>query len=85
MSLAMGAVPLAFLALTRRGEDPRHPGLQGAAMGVAIGACAWVLIDAWCPVAGVFHLLRGHVLPVVLLGALGALVGVKMLAVRARL
>ena len=81
MAMAMGAIPLALLAMTRRGEEPRHPGLLGATMGVAVGACGWVLIDLWCPVAGPLHLLRGHLLPVVLLGLLGAAVGRVLLAV----
>ena len=82
MSISMGMVPMLLLALTRRGEDPRHPGLLGAAIGVAVGACAWVLVDLWCPVAGVLHLLRGHVLPVLLLGLVGAVAGKVLLAVR---
>jgi hypothetical protein len=81
MAMAMGAVPLALLAMTRRGEEPRHPGLLGAAIGVAVGACGWMLIDLWCPVAGPVHLLLGHLLPVVLLGLLGAAVGRVLLAV----
>ena len=81
LSMAMGAVPLALLAMTRRGEEPRHPGLLGAAMGVAVGACGWVLVDLWCPVAGPLHLLRGHLLPVVLLGLLGTAVGKVVLSV----
>jgi hypothetical protein len=51
---------------------------------VAVGACAWVLVDVWCPVAGIWHLLRGHVLPVVLLGLLGGVLGSVVLAIRAR-
>jgi hypothetical protein len=81
MAMAMGAVPLALLTMTRRAGEPRHPGLMGAAMGIAVGACGWVLIDLWCPVAGPLHLLRGHLLPVVLLGLLGAAVGRVVLRV----
>jgi hypothetical protein len=82
MSVTMGAVPLVLLALTRRGEDPRHPGLLGAAIGVGVGACGWVLVDLWCPVGGPIHLLRGHVLPVIVLGILGAVAGRLLIAVR---
>ena len=82
MSMTMGAVPLTLLSMTRKGGEPRHPGLLGAAMGVAVGACGWVLIDLWCPVAGPMHLLRGHVLPIVLLGLLGVPVGKLVLRVR---
>jgi hypothetical protein len=82
MSLSMGAVPIVLLALTRRGQDPRHPGLLGAAIGVAVGACGWVMVDLWCPVAGLWHLLRGHVLPILLLAGLGVVVGRLLLRVR---
>src|ERR1039457_3401386 len=81
MAMAMGVVPWALLSMTRRAAEPRHPGLLGAAMGVAVGACGWVLIDLWCPVAGTIHLLRGHLLPVVLLGLLGGTVGSVVLRV----
>jgi hypothetical protein len=82
MSLAMGALPLLLLVLGRRGGEPRHPKLLGAALGAAVGACAWFLVDLWCPVAGVWHLLRGHLPPVVLLGILGAALGGRIAAVR---
>jgi hypothetical protein len=84
ISVTMGALPVLLLALSRRGEDPRHPALTGAALGVAVGACAWVLVDLWCPVAGVRHLLRGHLPPIVALGLLGAVLGKLVIAVRAR-
>jgi hypothetical protein len=84
MSLAMGALPLLLLVLGHRGEEPRHPKLLGAALGVAVGACGWFLVDLWCPVAGVWHLLRGHVPPVVLLGILGAALGSRIAAVRTK-
>jgi hypothetical protein len=84
MSVAMGAIPLLLLALTRRGEDPRHPGLLGAAIGVAVGACGWVLVDLWCPVGGPIHLLRGHLLPIIILGVLGVVVGRLLIKVQDR-
>ncbi len=74
LSTLVGLGPLAaFLAMRR--HDFVHAGLNGAAMGVAAGACAWVAVDLWCPVAYVPHLLLGHVLPLVLLGGIGALIG----------
>jgi uncharacterized membrane protein len=84
MSMAMGALPLLLLVLARQGEEPRHPKLLGAALGVAVGACGWFLVDLWCPVAGVWHLLRGHVPPVVLLGVLGAALGSRIAAIRTK-
>ena len=44
-------------------------------MGFAAGACAWVAVDLWCPVAYVPHVLLGHVLPLFVLAGAGALLG----------
>jgi hypothetical protein len=74
LSTLVGLGPLtAFLAMRRHAFV--HAALNGAVMGVAAGACAWVAVDLWCPVAYVPHLLLGHVLPLVVLGGIGALVG----------
>jgi len=83
LSLLVAAGPLlAFLAARRSAAE--HPALNGAAIGVASGACAWVALDMWCPVAFVPHLLLGHVLPLAILGGAGALLGEALLAVRSR-
>ena len=66
LSCLMMAWPLVAFVMTRRGSDPTHPVLTGAAVGAAIGASTWVFVDLWCPVAYVPHLLLGHVLPCVL-------------------
>jgi hypothetical protein len=63
LSCQTAAWPLVAIAMTRRGTDPTHPGLTGVAIGAAVGACSWVLVDLWCPVAYVPHLLLGHLLP----------------------
>jgi hypothetical protein len=82
-SLVVAAGPLlAFLAA--RPKDPVHPALTGAAIGVTAGACAWVALDLWCPVAAVPHLLLGHVLPLGILAGTGALVGRALLSLRRR-
>jgi hypothetical protein len=81
LSLLVASGPLlAFLAVRRRA--PIRPALNGAAMGVAAGACAWVAVDLWCPVASVPHLLLGHVLPLGILAAVGALLGDALLSLR---
>jgi hypothetical protein len=81
-SAAMMAWPLVALLCTRRGTDPRQPYLSGAATGTAVGAAIWVLVDLWCPVAYMPHLLLGHVLPLVLTTCVGTLLGGSLLAVR---
>jgi hypothetical protein len=77
------AWPLVVIAWERWGSDPVHPRALGLALGVGAGAAAAVLVDLWCPVGHVPHLLAGHVAPMLLLGALGALVGARVLGVRA--
>ena len=83
LSLLIATGPLlAFLAVRRR--TPVRPALNGASMGVAAGACAWVAVDLWCPVASVPHLLLGHVLPLCILAGTGALLGQALLSLRSR-
>ena len=80
LGLTMGALPLAAILFARRGTDAVHPGRAGMAVGVGIGLAAATLVDAWCPVAYVPHLLLGHILPLVLLGAVGFWLGRKILS-----
>jgi len=83
LTLLVAAGPLlSFLAIRRRA--PVQPALNGAVMGFAAGACAWIAVDAWCPVAYVPHLLLGHVLPLFVLAGAGALLGQMLLTLRPR-
>jgi hypothetical protein len=75
--------PFAALAYTRRGTDPVHPRPLGAALGAAAGAWGGALIDVHCKVTTVEHFAIGHALPIVLLSVLGALLGARVLGVRA--
>jgi hypothetical protein len=84
LSCLMAVWPLVAIAMTRRGSDPTHPRLTGTAIGAAVGACIWVFVDLWCPVAYVPHLLLGHVLPFVLTTAMGTWIGGNMVALKAR-
>jgi hypothetical protein len=74
-NVVIGLVLLAVLTAARRRSDPLRPGITGAALGMAAGIAGGFFIDLWCPVAHVGHLLLGHILPLVLLAALGALAG----------
>lgn len=81
-SLAMGAAPFAALFYLRRDTELVHPALVGTAMGIAVGALVWVPVDLWCPVAYAPHLILGHVLPMLIFGAVGALLGRYLLVMR---
>jgi hypothetical protein len=84
LTLATAACPLAGLSTLRRSSDPVHPLANGAALGVASGACAGVMVDLWCPVAAPWHVAVGHIAPILVLAVLGAVLGVRLIAMRAR-
>src|SRR5439155_555935 len=69
----------------RRRADPVQPATSGAAIGAACGLAAAALVDLWCPVAHLPHLLLGHLLPVALLALAGAIAGSRLLAIRFQL
>ena len=81
LSLAMAASPMFVMLAGRVRSDPLHPAATGAAVGAAFGAMAWVLVDLWCPVGYLRHLLIGHVLPLALIIIAGALLGRRHLRV----
>ena len=66
MSLVLAQIPLMGLLWMRRDSDPIHPRSTAAALGALAGAFGWVLVDLWCPVSHVTHLLIGHALPLLL-------------------
>jgi hypothetical protein len=80
VSLLFGVVPLATFSIARRASDPVHPRSLGAALGASGGLWAATLVDLWCPVGSPLHVLLGHVLPPLLLAALGALAGSRLLS-----
>ena len=84
LCLAVGVAPLAAALHARRRSDPLHSGATGAAIGGACGLAAAVLVDLWCPVAHLPHLLLGHLLPIVLFALTGAALGAHLLALRFR-
>jgi hypothetical protein len=82
LTLLLGSWPLFALALSRRRSDPTHPLSLGAALGVAAGSYAALLVDLWCPVGYPWHVLLGHVLPIILIGVVGLAVGHFALGLR---
>jgi hypothetical protein len=79
LTLAMGAPLLLAFVVIRRRSDPVHPGISGAALGIAAGVAAGTLVELWCPVAYLPHLLLGHIFPVLALAAFGAWGGRRFL------
>lgn len=75
LTLAMGLGPLVSLIVLYRNSQPVRPGLIGGAMGVAVGAVAWVSLELWCPVAFPPHLLVGHMAPGLVLATIGTVLG----------
>lgn len=85
LSIVLGLAPLVGVMWIRRGCELTHPCLAGAGIGATVGAGVWVLVDLWCPVGYVPHLLLGHVLPLVLVIGASALVGGRTLALHGQL
>jgi len=83
LTALFAAWPVVALVWEHRGSDPIHPRALGLALAVAAGAGAAALVDLWCPVGHVPHVVAGHVAPILLLGGVGALVGGRALGVRA--
>lgn len=79
LTLAMAAPLLVALLFMRRRSDPVHPGIAGAALGITAAIAAGALVDLWCPVAYLPHLLLGHILPLGVVAAVGAWAGRRLL------
>jgi hypothetical protein len=75
MSVATGSSVLVALLAAWRRVDPMSPVATGAAFGAGAGLGSALLIDLWCPVSHLPHLLVGHVLPIAVLAAAGAIGG----------
>lgn len=84
LTTGLATWPLFVMAWLRQGSDPTHPRSLGLALGVSAAAAAATLVDLWCPVGHVRHLLAGHVAPMLLLGMAGVVLGQRVLALRAR-
>lgn len=70
--------PFAALVLLRRRPDPIHPALTGGGLGAAAGAWSAVMVELWCPLASPDHVALGHVAPLALLVAAGAVAGTRL-------
>lgn len=80
LSIAMALPLLLGLLVFRRRSDPVHPALAGSVLGITAGVFAGTLVDLWCPVAFLPHVLLGHILPLVVVAGVGAWVGRSVLS-----
>lgn len=80
ISVATGSIVLSALLLAWRRVDPMSPVATGAAFGAGAALGSALLVDLWCPVAHLPHLLVGHVLPIAFLAAAGAAAGARLLS-----
>jgi hypothetical protein len=71
MSVSTGGSLLAALLLAWRRIDPMSAVATGAAFGAGAGLGSALLIDLWCPVSDLPHLLVGHAFLALLGGAIG--------------
>jgi hypothetical protein len=84
LTLSFALAPLSALFFVRRHSDPSHPRSLGLVLGIGAGTSAAALVDLWCPVGHLRHLMLGHILPIVALGLVGIWLGQRLLSVRAK-
>jgi hypothetical protein len=81
LSVGTGGLMLFAALMSWRRSDPVTPRATGAAFGAGAGLGSALLVDLWCPVGYVPHLLLGHVLPIAILSLAGALIGGRLLGI----
>ena len=74
--------PFVAFMLIRRASDPVNPVLTGAAIGTAAATWGAVTLPLICGFTAPRHMLIGHLLPVLLIAAVGAALGGRLVAVR---
>jgi len=80
LGLAVAATPLASFLALRRGSEPRHPHVLGAAAGAMFAACGQVVVLLCHPFTGFAYAAGVHVLPLLALTGVGRLAGGRLLA-----
>src|SRR5262249_42889525 len=82
ITVAQGVMLLVALVLPRRGTDPVHPAITGAALGMTAGAWTSMMAYLRCPHPAVFHCVLAHVIPTLALALGGAFLGHLLLKIR---
>jgi hypothetical protein len=81
LSVATGGLMLFAALMSWRHTEPVTPKATGAAFGAGAGLSSALLVDLWCPVSYMPHLLLGHVLPIGILALVGGLIGGRLLRI----
>jgi hypothetical protein len=76
--------PLLALGAYRRGTALLTPRLAGAAIGTAAAAWAAIVLHLFCGFTRPFHILVGHILPVVLVAWVGSILTARTVAIRTK-
>jgi hypothetical protein len=84
MTFVLAAAPFAAMMYVERRSDPVDPAATGAALGASAGTWAGVAMTIGCAHSDLLHLGVSHILPLVGLAALGALIGSRVVGMRAR-
>jgi hypothetical protein len=84
LTVALAPWPFVALAAAASRVFPDRPWTLGAALGSAAGAWAAAVVELWCPLVDPRHVAIGHVMPLVVLVATGALLGPRILRHPAR-
>jgi hypothetical protein len=79
ITLVASALPILLASVVLRRAFAAGAGWRGALVGAASGLLAATAVNLHCPSIAHGHLLLGHVLPVLLLTALGAALGRRLL------
>jgi hypothetical protein len=83
-TIVLSLGPLLALGRVRRGTDPVTPRWTGAAIGTAAAAWAAIVLHLFCGFTRPFHILVGHVLPVVLVAWVGSVLTARTVAIRTK-
>ena len=82
--LVLSVGPLLAFGALRRGSDPVSPRLTGAAIGTAAAAWAAIVHHLLCALTSPFHIMFGHVVPVLAVTMVGTVVTARTVAVRTK-
>lgn len=84
LTVGMGLVLSAAMFSARRNRELHSPALTGSALGVTAGVWATLLVDVWCPLTNLEHVLVGHAAPIAILAVLGLIGGIWLLPIKPR-